>query len=72
MALRYNVRLKVLAEIDFEELDGSIQQKVSKQLKKLETSPYLGKPLGRKNNIDLTGCYKFYLYIAEDPSLNLS
>ncbi len=33
---------------------------VAKQLKKLETSPHLGEPLGNLRGLDLTGYYKMY------------
>ena len=32
-----------------------------KKLKQLETNPFLGKPLGNRLGVDLTGCYKIYL-----------
>jgi mRNA-degrading endonuclease RelE of RelBE toxin-antitoxin system len=37
------------------------QQQIYKALKKLETSPELGEPLGRRGDINLTGCRKLVL-----------
>jgi mRNA-degrading endonuclease RelE of RelBE toxin-antitoxin system len=41
-------------------LDGSEQRLVVGQLTKLKTSPLLGKPLGHRRGIDLTGYRKVY------------
>ena len=50
------------AEKDYKLLDGSIKKLVNEKIDKLEENPYLGEELGNKNNIDLTGYYKIYLY----------
>ena len=47
---------------DYKELDGSIKKLVDDKLEKLVNNPYLGEELGNKNNIDLTGYYKIYVY----------
>ena len=50
------------AEKDYKSLDGSIKKLVNEKIDKLEENPYLGEELGNKNNIDLTGYYKIYVY----------
>jgi len=50
------------AEKEYKSLDGSIKKLVNVKLDKLEENPYLGEELGNKNNIDLTGFYKIYVY----------
>ena len=47
---------------DYKLLDGSIKKLVNDKMEKLEENPYLGEALGNKNNIDLTGFYKIYVY----------
>jgi mRNA interferase RelE/StbE len=47
---------------DYKLLDGSIKKLVNDKMEKLEKNPYLGEALGNKNNIDLTGFYKIYVY----------
>ena len=56
----YRVTLTADAADDFRGLDGSLKQPVAKQLKKLETAPFLGDHLGNKAGLDLTGYYKLY------------
>jgi len=46
---------------EYKSLDGSIKKMVDEKLEDLEENPYLGEPLGNKNNIDLTGYYKIYI-----------
>jgi mRNA interferase RelE/StbE len=58
--LSYKVLLVEDAAEDFRRLDGSVKKLVAKQLKKLETSPHLGEPLGNLRGLDLTGYYKMY------------
>jgi mRNA-degrading endonuclease RelE of RelBE toxin-antitoxin system len=48
------------AEKNFDRLDGSIQKVVAKILDTLSENPFLGKPLGNKMGLDLTGFYKLY------------
>ena len=59
--MKYNVHLIEEAKKDFKRLDNSQKIPVAKQLKRLENSPYKGKPLGNKFGIDLTGYYKLYV-----------
>jgi mRNA interferase RelE/StbE len=46
---------------DYRSLDGSIKALVNEKIDKLKENPFLGEPLGNKNNIDLTGYYKIYV-----------
>ena len=46
---------------EYKSLDGSIKKLVDDKMEALEENPYLGEPLGNKNNIDLTGYYKIYI-----------
>lgn len=47
---------------DIKKLDGSIKNRLKKTLKKIKRAPDLGKPLGNKSNMDLSGCLKVYFY----------
>jgi mRNA interferase RelE/StbE len=58
--LRYKVVLTEAAANDFRGLDGSVKKQVAKQLRKLETAPHLGQPLGNRAGFDLSGYYKLY------------
>jgi mRNA interferase RelE/StbE len=46
---------------DFERLDGSIQKEIVKKIDALSENPFLGKPLGNKMGLDLTGFFKLYM-----------
>ncbi|MFH0788407.1 MAG: type II toxin-antitoxin system RelE/ParE family toxin [Pseudomonadota bacterium] len=45
---------------DFDRLDGSIRKEVAKRIDALAENPFLGKPLGNKMGLDLTGFFKLY------------
>lgn len=47
---------------DINKLDGNLKKFAKKALYKIKFSPELGKPLGNKGDIDLSGCYKIYFY----------
>jgi len=49
------------AEKDFGALNGSIRKEVAKEIDALAENPFLGKPLGKKYGLDLTGFYKLYV-----------
>jgi len=51
----YKVTLRDVAVEDFEVLDTSVQKQALKQFEKLKRSPQLGKELGHKMGVDLTG-----------------
>lgn len=59
--MSYRVKTHPLIEKDLKELDHALIKQVFKKLKQLQTSPQLGKPLGNKNNMDLSGYYKVYV-----------
>ena len=48
------------ASKDFDGLAGSLKKHATNKLTSLIENPYLGKPLGNKLGIDLTGFYKLY------------
>ena len=47
---------------DYESLDGNIKALVNDKIDNLKKNPYLGEELGNRNNINLTGYYKIYIY----------
>lgn len=57
----YKVEFHPEVYIDFANLDGSIKKEIAKKINALSENPYLGKPLGNKFGIDLTGFYKLYV-----------
>ncbi len=58
----YKVTLRDVAVEDFEALDPSVQKQALKQFEKLKRRPQLGKELGHKMGVDLTGyrALRFY------------
>ncbi len=56
----YRVVLTDEAARDFRQLDGSLKAPAAQQLKKLERAPLVGKALGKKAGLDLTGYYTLY------------
>ena len=59
--MNYNILFHPKASQEFLKLDGHLKKLVAKQLKKIESHPTLGKPLGNKAGIDLTGYRKLYV-----------
>ena len=57
----YEIRYHPLIESDLKQLNNSVRLEVFKKLKKLQQSPEIGKPLGNKNNMNLTGLLKVYV-----------
>ncbi len=57
----YKIEFLPDAEKDFDALDGSIREEVTKKIDALADNPFLGKPLGKKYGVDLTGFYKLYV-----------
>ncbi len=58
----YKVTLRDVAVRDFEALDPSVQKQALKQFEKLKRSPQLGKELGHKMGVDLTGYHVLRFY----------
>jgi mRNA interferase RelE/StbE len=63
--LRKNMACRIeflpAAEKDFDDLDRSVKKEAAKKIDALAENPFLGKPLGKKFGIDLTGLYKLYI-----------
>src|SRR4030042_6120120 len=57
----YKIEFLPDAEKDFDALNGSNGKEVAKKIDALAENPFLGKPLGKKYGLDLTGFYKLYL-----------
>ena len=48
------------AEEDYQTLDGALRTEAAKKIDALANNPFIGKPLGNKLGVDLTGFYKLY------------
>jgi len=59
--MAYRVEFLPDTEKDFNRFDGSIKREVVKKIDSLAENPFLGKPLGSRFGIDLTGFYKLYV-----------
>jgi len=57
----YEIKYHPLVESDLKQLNNSIRLEVFKKLKKIQQTPEIGKPLGNKNNMNLTGLFKVYV-----------
>lgn len=57
----YVIKNHPLVKEDLKALDHSLVVLVFKKLKQLQNSPYLGQPLGNKQNMDLSGYKKVYV-----------
>lgn len=58
----YEILFHPEAEKELFKLDGSIKLLVIKQIKKLAQNPFLGKELGNKAGLDLSGFYAMYVF----------
>lgn len=58
--MNFKIEFHPEAKKEFDSLDGSLKKPVLKQIKKLQTSPFLGKELGNKHAMDLSGYRKMY------------
>ena len=58
--MAYKIEFTPEAEEDFDNLDKSIKKEAAKKINALAENPFLGKPLGNKFGINLTGFYKLY------------
>ncbi len=59
--MAYKIEFLPEAEKDFDALDGSVRKDVARKIDGLSENPFLGKPLGSKYGVDLTGFYKIYV-----------
>ncbi|MCD6190613.1 MAG: type II toxin-antitoxin system RelE/ParE family toxin [Sulfurimonas sp.] len=57
----YEIKYHPLLEEDLKQLNNSVRIEVFKKLQKIQQSPELGKSLGNKNNMNLTGLRKVYV-----------
>ena len=57
----YNLIYHPLVKEDLKQLNNSIRIEVFKKIEKIKLSPELGKPLGNKNGMNLTGLLKVYV-----------
>ncbi len=60
--MAYRVEFIPEAAKDFEGLDKALQREAAKKIDALSGNPFLGKPLGNRLGIDLTGFYKLYFH----------
>jgi len=60
--MAYKVEFIPEAENDLANLDKSLKKEAGKKIDALSENPFLGKPLGNKLGIDLTGFYKIYFH----------
>lgn len=58
--MAYKVEFIPEAGEDYEALDSSLKKTAAKKISALSENPFLGRPLGNKLGIDLTGFYKLY------------
>jgi mRNA interferase RelE/StbE len=58
--MAYKIEFLPDAAKDFDDLAGSLKKQAAKKIDALAENPLLGKPLGNKFGIDLTGFYKLY------------
>jgi mRNA interferase RelE/StbE len=55
--MNYKIEFLPEAKKDFGDLDGSMKKDVARNIDDLADNPYLGKPLGNKFGVNLTGFY---------------
>ena len=58
--MAFKIEFHPEAAKDFDRLDGSVRKEVVKKIDALSENPLLGKPLGNKMGLDLTGFFKLY------------
>jgi mRNA interferase RelE/StbE len=59
--MAYKVVFTKDAENDLVDLDKSVRTQVIRKAAALQENPFLGDPLGKKFDLDLTGYYKLYM-----------
>lgn len=60
--MSYKIEFIKEAAKDYKNLDGSVKKLVNVKIEELSNNPMLGEKLGNKNNIDLTGFFKIYVF----------
>ncbi len=60
--MSYKIEFIKEAAKDYKKLDGSVKKLVNIKIEELSKNPMLGEKLGNKNNIDLTGFFKIYVF----------
>lgn len=60
--MAYKIEFIPEAEADYEDLDRSVKKDASKKIDLLSENPFLGRHLGNKLGMDLTGFYKLYFH----------
>ncbi len=60
--MSYKIEFIKEAAKDYRNLDGSVKKLVNVKIDELSKNPMLGEKLGNKNNIDLTGFFKIYVF----------
>uniref|UniRef100_A0A7C4MLB6 Addiction module toxin RelE n=1 Tax=Desulfatirhabdium butyrativorans TaxID=340467 RepID=A0A7C4MLB6_9BACT len=55
-----HIELHPEAVKDFASLDASVQKEIARKIDALSENPFLGKPLGNKMGINLSGFFKLY------------
>lgn len=58
--MAYKVEFLPDAKDDFDRLDGSLKKLAAKQIDKIRENPELGEPLGKRQDINLSGFRKLY------------
>ncbi|MEK6795030.1 MAG: type II toxin-antitoxin system RelE/ParE family toxin [Spirochaetota bacterium] len=59
--MAYEILFHPIAQQELNDLDGSVRQKVIRQIAKLRESPRLGEELGNRAGMNLTGYRKLYV-----------
>ena len=59
--MAYEILFDPIAQQELNDLDGSVRQKVIRQIAKLRESPRLGEELGNRAGMNLTGYRKLYV-----------
>lgn len=57
----YEIKYHPLIKEDLRQLNNSVRIEVFKKLQQIQKSPELGKPLGNKKGMDLSGLKKVYV-----------
>ena len=60
--MSYRIEFIKEAAKDYKNLDGSVKKLVNIKIEELSKNPMVGEKLGNKNNIDLTGFFKIYVF----------